>query len=414
MRLIVEIDPNPGEGHTMTVRKLKAVPRRLEALVAQDRDLLKALVKEALEQVLQSEMTEFLGAGPGERAEGRIGYRAGYYGRGLITRVGKIELRVPRDRNGEFSTALFERFQRSEKALVSALAEMYIQGVSTRKVKAITEELCGHSFSASAISAINKGLDEALTKFARRKLSEDYPYLILDARYEKVREDGVIQSQAVLVAIGINWEGKRQILGVELANRESQTSWREFLLALRQRGLAGVEFVVSDDHAGLKKAIAEIVPEAAWQRCYVHFLRNAMDYLPRKADDDCLQELRWLYERRNLAEAQRDLAAWFGRWQKKYPKLTDWVEEHIGSTLTFYRLPRLHHRHLKSTNMLERLNEELRRRTRVVRIFPNAASCLRLTRALCAETHEAWLEDNRYINMDLLREQRKEQLRKAA
>jgi len=398
----------------MTVRKLKAVPRRLEALVAQDRDLLKALVKEALEQVLQSEMTEFLGAGPGERAEGRSGYRAGYYGRGLITRVGKIELRVPRDRNGEFSTALFERFQRSEKALVSALAEMYIQGVSTRKVKAITEELCGHSFSASAISAINKGLDEALTKFARRKLTEDYPYLILDARYEKVREDGVIQSQAVLVAIGINWEGKRQILGVELANRESQTSWREFLLALRQRGLTGVEFVVSDDHAGLKKAIAEILPEAAWQRCYVHFLRNALDYLPRKADDDCLQELRWLYERRNLAEAQRDLAAWLGRWQKKYPKLTDWVEEHIGSTLTFYRLPRLHHRHLKSTNMLERLNEELRRRTRVVRIFPNAASCLRLTRALCAETHEAWLEDNRYINMDLLREQRKEQLRKAA
>jgi len=398
----------------MTVRKLKAVPRRLEALVAQDRDLLKALVKEALEQVLQSEMTEFLGAGPGERAEGRNGYRAGYYGRGLITRVGKIELRVPRDRNGEFSTALFERFQRSEKALVSALAEMYIQGVSTRKVKAITEELCGHSFSASAISAINKGLDEALTKFARRRLIEDFPYLILDARYEKVREDGVIQSQAVLVAIGINWEGKRQILGVELANRESQTSWREFLLALRQRGLAGVEFVVSDDHAGLKKAIAEIVPEAAWQRCYVHFLRNALDYLPRKADDDCLQELRWLYERRNLAEAQRDLAAWLDRWQKKYPKLTDWVEEHIGSTLTFYRLPRLHHRHLKSTNMLERLNEELRRRTRVVRIFPNAASCLRLTRALCAETHEAWLEDNRYINMDLLREQRKEQLRKAA
>ena len=398
----------------MTVRKLKAVPRRLEALVAQDRDLLKVLVKEALEQVLQSEMTEFLGAGPGERAEGRSGYRAGYYGRGLITRVGKIELRVPRDRNGEFSTALFERFQRSEKALVSALAEMYIQGVSTRKVKAITEELCGHSFSASAISAINKGLDESLTKFARRKLTEDYPYLILDARYEKVREDGVIQSQAVLVAIGINWEGKRQILGVELANRESQTSWREFLLALRQRGLTGVEFVVSDDHAGLKKAIAEIVPEAAWQRCYVHFLRNALDYLPRKADDDCLQELRWLYERRNLAEAQRDLVAWLGRWQKKYPKLTDWAEEHIGSTLTFYRLPRLHHRHLKSTNMLERLNEELRRRTRVVRIFPNAASCLRLTRALCAETHEAWLEDNRYINMDLLREQRKEQLRKAA
>jgi len=398
----------------MTVRKLKAVAPRLEALVGQDRDLLKALVKEALDQVLQAEMAEFLGAGPGERTERRSGYRAGYYNRGLITRIGKIELRVPRDRSGEFSTALFERFQRSEKALVAALAEMYIQGVSTRKVKAITEELCGHSFSASAISSINSGLDETLTKFARRRLIEEYPYLILDARYEKVREDGVIQSQAVLIAIGINWEGHRQVLGIELANRESQSSWREFLVGLKQRGLGGVEFVVSDDHAGLKKAIAEIIPEAAWQRCYVHFLRNALDHLPRKADDDCLQELRWLYDRRNVAEAQRDLAAWLERWQKKYPKLTDWVEDNIGSTLTFYRLPRLHHRHLKSSNMLERLNEEIRRRTRVVRIFPNRASCLRLVRALCAETHETWLEDNRYLNMDLLREERKEQLRKAA
>ena len=398
----------------MTVRKLKPAARRIEALVAEDRDLLKALVKEALEEVLQAEMTDCLGAEPGERTTGRLGYRAGYYDRGLITRVGKIELRVPRDRAGEFSTALFERFGRSEKALVSALAEMYVQGVSTRKVKAITEELCGHRFSASAISAINKGLDESLTRFARRRLIEPYPYLILDARYEKVREDGVIQSQAVLLAIGINSEGKRQLLGVELANRESQSSWREFLVGLKQRGLSGVEFVVSDDHAGLKKAITEILPEAAWQRCYVHFLRNALDYLPRKADDDCLQELRWLYDRRNLAEAQRDLAAWLTRWQKKYPKLTDWVEENIGQTLSFYRLPRQHHRHLKSSNMLERFNEELRRRTRVVRIFPNAASCLRLVRALCAETHEAWLEDKRYINMSLLYEERKEQLRRAA
>src|SRR5690349_3971777 len=217
----------------MTVRKLKTGAVRLEALVAQDRDLLKALAKEALEQVMQGEMADLLGAAAGERSEQRRGYRAGYYSRGLITRVGKIELRVPRDRNGEFSTALFERFQRSEKALVAALAEMYVQGVSTRKVKAITEELCGHSFAASTISAINKGLDEGLTRFAQRRLTEDYPYLILDARYEKVREAGIIQSQAVLIAIGINWEGQRQVLGVELANRESHSSWRECLLALK-------------------------------------------------------------------------------------------------------------------------------------------------------------------------------------
>lgn len=321
---------------------------------------------------------------------------------------------MPRDRNGEFSTALFERYARSEKALVAALAEMYVQGVSTRKVKAITEELCGHGFSASSISQINKSLDATLAKFAGRRLTEPYPYLILDARYEKVRDAGVIESRAVQIAIGINWEGQRQVLAVELANRESETSWKDFLAKLKARGLTGVEFVVSDDHAGLRKAIRETFTDAAWQRCYVHFLRNALDYLPRKADDDCLQELRWIYDRRDIQEANRDLAAWIGKWQGKYPKLVDWVENHIGETLSFYRLPRAHHKHLKSTNMLERLNEEIKRRTRVVRIFPNETSCLRLIRALCAETHETWLEDSRYLNMAFLAEQKKEQLRMAA
>lgn len=398
----------------MTTKKRSTKLPSVKALIANDRDLMKALMKEAIQEALEAEMSEFLGAAPGERTDGRQGYRAGYYSRGLVTRIGKLELRVPRDRSGEFSTALFERYARSEKALVSALAEMYVQGVSTRKVKAITEELCGHSFSASAISAINKTLDESLARFANRQLDEPYPYLILDARYEKVREGGVIQSLAVLVALGINWEGQRQVLAVELANRESQSSWKAFLLRLKQRGLSGVEFVVSDDHAGLKKAISEVFTEAAWQRCYVHFLRNALDYLPRKADDDCLQELRWIYDRRDIQEANRDLSAWILKWQAKYPKLADWVEANIHETLTFYRLPRTHHKHLKSTNMLERLNEEIKRRTRVVRIFPNTASCLRLVRALCVETHESWLEDSRYLNMMLLAEQKKEMLRLAA
>lgn len=394
--------------------KIKPSVVPIGTLLGQNRDLFKQLLRESLQEVLEAEMTEAVGAACGERTPGRTGYRAGYYGRGLVTRIGKLELRVPRDREGRFSTELFERYQRSEKALVSALAEMYVQGVSTRKVKAITEELCGHAFSASTISQINKGLDGALQRFATRALEEPYPYLILDARYEKVRIDGVIRSQAVLIGIGINWEGRRQVLGVELANRESCTSWKEFVRRLKQRGLHGVEFVVSDDHDGLKKAVAELLPEAAWQRCYVHFLRNALDYLPRKADDDCLQELRWIYDRRDLKEAQADLAAWLKRWEQRYPRLTDWVEETIGETLTFYRLPRQHHKHLKSTNLLERLNEEIKRRTRVVRIFPNPESCLRLVRALCAETHETWLEDNRYINMDLLREQKKVAMKLAA
>ena len=379
-----------------------------------DADFLKELVREVVQQVLEKEMDEVLQASKGERIESRLGYRSGYYDRTLVTRVGKLELRVPQDREGRFSTQLFERYQRAEKALVTTLAEMYVQGVSTRKVKAITEELCGHRFSASTISEINKKLDHQLKQFACRRLDKEYPYLILDARYERVRENGVVRKQAVLTAIGVSWEGRRCVLGVELANRESRSSWKSFLLGLKQRGLQGVQLVITDDHAGLREAIAEVLPEALWQRCYVHFLRNALDHLPRKADDDCLQELRWIYDRRDLGEARQDLASWLIKWQSKYPKLCDWAEENIEQTLTFYRLPRAHHKHLKSTNLLERYHQEIKRRTLVVRIFPNPASCLRLVRALAVETHENWIEATRYLNMDLLKEHRKEQLRKSA
>jgi putative transposase len=398
----------------MTPKKNTAGASKLRELLLEDEDLLRGLMKQALEQVLEAEMSAALGAGKSERSEGRLGYRSGYYGRSLITRVGKLELRVPQDRQGRFRTEVFARYQRSEKALVHAVMEMYIQGVSTRKVKAITEELCGHEFSASTVSEMVQKLDEELDAFAHRHLGEEYPYLILDARYEKVRERGTVRSQAVLIAIGINREGRRCVLGVELANRESTTSWKDLLQGLRQRGLRGVEFVVSDDHAGLRRAIAEVLTEATWQRCYVHFLRNALDYLPRKGDDDCLMELRWLYDRRDLEEARRDLAAWLGKWTPRYPKLCLWVEENIDSTLSFYRLPREHHKHLKSTNMLERLMEELKRRTLVVRIFPNDESCLRLVRALAVEIHENWIEAIRYLNMEPLEELKKERLRMAA
>lgn len=383
-----------------------------KAVLLEDRDFLKEVVQEVLQQILEAEMEEALQAGKGERTPHRLGYRAGYYPRILVTRVGKLELRVPQDRQGRFSTRLFERYQRSERALVQALAEMYVKGVSTRKVKAITEELCGYEFSASTISRINQQMDEELEQFATRQLEEEYPYLILDARYEKVRESGVIRHQAVLMAIGVSWEGRRSILGVELANRETKSSWREFLIGLKQRGLRGVDLVITDDHEGLKQAVMEVLPQAVWQRCYVHFLRNALDHLPRKGDDDCLRELRWIYDRRDLKEAHQDLAAWLGKWQEKYRKLCDWVEENIEETFTFYSFPVQHHKHLKSTNMLERLMEEIKRRTNVVRIFPNTASCLRLIRALAVEMHENWIEAVRYLNMEYLREHKKEALRK--
>jgi transposase-like protein len=398
----------------MTEAKGKLSVVTAQELMRGNPDGLREVVRAVLQEVLEAEMTDALGAAKGERSAGRLGYRSGYYGRTLITRVGKLELRVPQDREGRFSTELFERYQRSEQALVATLAEMYVQGVSTRKVKAVTEELCGHAFSASAISAINKRLDASLAAFARRRLEEPFAYLILDARYERVREHGVVGSRAVQIAVGVDREGRRQVLAVELAGRESRSSWKDFLLGLRERGLHGVEFVVADDHAGLKAALREVLPEAFVQRCYVHFLRNALDHLPRKADDDCLQELRWIYDRRELAEAKADLAAWLKKWSPRYDRLTGWVEDNIEETFTYYRLPRQHHKHMKSTNMLERLNEEIKRRTYVVRIFPNAESCLRLIRALAVEAHENWLEANRYLNMDDLKEQKKLQLREAA
>jgi putative transposase len=373
-------------------------------------DSIKTLLQTMLQEVLEAEMDAALQAAKSERTSGRLGHRSGYYPRTFVTRLGKLELRVPQDRQGRFSTELFARYQRSEKALVSALMEMYVQGVSTRRVKAITEELCGHEFSASAVSAINVKMDEELQRFMNRRLEEPYPYVIMDARYERVRENGVGQSRAVLITLGIGWDGRRHVLAVELAGRESISSWKEHLLRLKERGLHGVQLAVSDDHAGLKRAIMETLPEAHWQRCYVHFLRNALDYLPRKQIDDCLLELRWIYDRHDAQEAQRDLASWLGRWQEKHPKLCAWVEANIDETFAFYRLPRAHHKHLKSTNLLERLNQEIKRRTLLVRIFPDEASCLRLVQALAVETHEEWVDENRYLNMDLLRDHLKRTL----
>jgi putative transposase len=386
----------------------------VKMILESDKDWLQEIVKKTVQECLEAEMTNTLNAAKGERNKGRCGYRAGYYDRNLITRVGKLEIRVPQDREGRFSTELFERYQRSEKALVSSLIEMYVQGVSTRKVKAITEELCGHEFSASAVSRVNKTLDENLKSFAERPLEEAYPYLLLDARYERVRENGVVHRRAVLIAIGINTNGQRNILAVELANRESTMSWSNFLERLIKRGLSGVEFVVSDHHEGLKSAITQKLTSALWQRCYVHFLRNAMEHLPRNADEDCLRELRSIYDQLTLEKAKVELAIWLKKWQLKCLKFCDWVEENIEETFSFFRLPLSHRKHLRSSNLIERVNEEIKRRTHIVRVFPNEESCLRLIRALCVEIHEEWQESSRYLNMQLLQEQKKINRREAA
>lgn len=240
--------------------KLNLDVAQVKSVLMEQPDFLQPVVQEAVQAILEVEMEECLQAGKHERSEQRLGYRSGYYRRRLITRVGTLWLRVPQDRAGQFSTQVFEQYQRSEKALVASLAQMYVQGVSTRKVAAITEELCGHEFSASSISAITAKLDAQLEEFSRRPLACEFPYVVVDARYERVREGGVIVSRAILIALGIDWEGRRQVLAVEYANRESQGSWREFLLQLQERGLHGVQYLVSDDHPGLKAAIREVLP----------------------------------------------------------------------------------------------------------------------------------------------------------
>ena len=307
----------------MTRKQTVRTVEEIKAQMAGDEDRLGPLVQLAVQEFLEAEMNEALGAGKSERSPGRLGYRSGHYPRKLITRVGTLERRVPQDRQGRFSTEMFSRDQRSEKALVAALVERYGQGVSTRKVKAISEELCGHEFSASVISELNTTLDAELERFARQRLEAEHPYLILDARSEQVREDGDIRSRAVLAASGIDWEGRRRILGVELAGRESVPSGRKFLLGLKARGLHGVRLAISDDHPGLKRAVAEVLPEAAWQRGYVRFLRNALDRPPqsqRRLPDRTPLALRPAGHRRSPPPAPQ-LARPMGRPTLETPRL---------------------------------------------------------------------------------------------
>ncbi len=368
----------------------------LQDALLNDGNFLRTVVERFCQAYLEGEMTEFLQADPHERTQERQGYRNGYKPRILHTRVGDIALAVPQDREGNFSTKLFERYQRSEKALVLSIVEMYVQGVSTRNVTKIAEELCGSAVSKSQVSRLAAELDQEMLNFKNRPLGA-YPYLIIDARYEKVRTERGVVSRGILIVAGVSGQGDREILLVDIANTESETSWSQVFKSLINRGLSGVEFVVSDDHTGLVKAIERFFTGAIWQRCQCHFMKNMLDKVA-KADKAALKaEMRAIFDSADYKRAKELLNITTDR----YPAISSMLEDAQEDILACFHLPESHRKRMRTTNMLERFNQEIKRRTKVVRIFPNDEAALRLITALAAEQTEEWLSSKKYLDMSV-------------
>lgn len=362
-------------------------------------DGLAKLMEAVLNQVLEAQVTETLGADRHERSEERQGYRSGYRPRTLFTRVGPVTLQVPQTRDGSFSTDIFKRYQRSEQAFVLALMEMVVQGVSTRKVSAITEELCGASFSKSTVSALCAGLEPRVRAFNERRLEGEFPFVLVDALFIKSREEDRVVSRAALVVSGIRSDGYREILGVRIGDTESFATWDETFRWLKGRGLKGVMFVISDQHGGLTEAAAKHFQGATWQRCQVHLMRNILGHSSPRIRPEIAQAAKLIFQAADMDEAKRRLNEFGERFEKTAPRAVACLEEGFEDAMAVMALPEKYRKRLRSTNMQERLNEEIRRRERVIRIFPNDDSALRLIGALLAEQHEIW-QERRYLDMD--------------
>jgi len=362
-------------------------------------DGFREMLRVTLQGLMEEELTALLGAEVYERTEGRGGYRNGYKPRVLNTRVGRMELQVPKDREGRFQTEIFDRYQRSEKALTLAIAEAYVQGVSTRKVKKITEKLCGLEISKSQVSRLAEQLDREVEKWRKRRLEKEYRYLVVDARYEHIREEGEVKSCGVLVVVGISEEGYREILGVWGADSESENSWTEVFRDLKERGLRGVKYVVSDDHSGLKVAIDRCFQGVVWQRCQAHFMRNVLSQVSAKKDKALVAKLlKEITESQDREAALEHLHAAVEKLAPTHRKVSEYLDAHGEEILGVYALPEEHRKRMRTTNMLERYNRELKRRTREVGIFPNMWSCIRLIGSMVLETNEEWME-KRYLTM---------------
>ena len=393
----------------MALKQDKSVLSKLQEYHLDDPDFLQGIVLNVLQHFIDSEMEDHLSAGSYERTDDRKGYRNGSYPRTLKTRVGRIELQVPRDREGNFRTAIFERYQRNEKALVLSLMEMHLMGVSTRKVKKITEQLCGTSFSASMISSLSENLDAEIETWRNRQIEGECPYIFVDALYEKVRYDGKVVSMAVCIVVGVNEQGYRSILAVEVSHSENEADYADLFKKLIDRGLKGVQLVISDDHKGIKKAVESHFIGSSWQRCQVHFMRNFLSKLRRKDRTWAMTMLKDVFNAPDKQQAESRLKLLVDKLSETDQDLADWLEENAPEAMTVFNFPEQHRRRIKSTNCLERLNEEIRRRTRVIRIFPHRQSCLRLISALCQEKDEEWTTGKMYLNMTLLEKNKDKQ-----
>lgn len=368
-------------------------------------DMFLEMLRMMAQSVMHEEIEHHLGASMHERTANRRGHRNGHKPRTLNTRMGKLELCVPQARGVEpYSPLFFAKWQRSERALLVACAEMYFMGVSTRKVKNVLREMGGFELSAATVSCVAQELDEKLTEFRARRLDQhEWPYVMVDACYVKVRKNGRVVSQAILVASGVNNAGRREILTWRPADVESEDTWTELLRELRHRGVSGVRYIISDGHQGIRAAVAKQYIGASWQRCWTHFMRNALAKVGHKYKDALAKELSGARKFDDVKICMDEAERVAERWEKQYPRVAKQIREQFEETLSVHSLPPAHRRRVYTTNIMERLMREIKRRTRVVGIFPNEASADRLIGAQMLERHETWCcERMRYLDMDRL------------
>lgn len=375
----------------------------IQALLLDDRgEAFKKILQTSLNKILQIESAEQLKAAPYERSEERTDCRNGSRDRDLNTRVGRITLHVPRHRNVPFKTLVFDNYSRSEAALVAGMAEMVVNGVSTRKVSRVMETLCGTSFSKSAVSDVCKDLETAVKEFQTRPLEGDYPFLTVDATYFKVRENSRIISKAFMIAYGTNAEGHREILGFGVYANESSATWTDFLLSLKKRGLTGLLMITSDAHEGILNAIGKVFPTVPWQRCQFHFSRNITDKAPKKYQTGLRAELQELFNCKTIAEARKVRDRIIEDYRDVAESAVACLDEGFESSMTVMLLPAWLRRFYRTSNQIERLNKELKRRSKVIGVFPNEDSVLRLMGSVLMERHDAMLAGRAVFSKDSL------------